>query len=144
MQNFSLINDTFQFEQSAGPFFFFLIALIIGALFVHPVLQLPPSGFGVDASETSHQDRSMLPRFSPLGRRRTGRPPAPSNWPTLAKLRHPIEYLIGGGRRNRTPDSGAESEEFDRILDDVSDDDEQQRYRLFGKPRLRTRNNSHV
>jgi cyclophilin family peptidyl-prolyl cis-trans isomerase len=135
--NFPQIEDSFELEQGSLPFLFFLIAMVLGFAFVFPLLHVPPAG--VIPSLVPPQAVSIVRRIS--GKRRRGFPPplAPGYWPTLGRLRHPVSYFLG----DSPAVSSADSEEFDRILDEESaGSDSEVRQRIFGKPRLRPR--SHV
>ena len=130
--------DTFESEHGLQSFAFFTIAMLLGILFVYPLLHVPPAGI-----IPSLVSAPTIP--SPRRNRESLTPPPESAWPTLAKLRHPAVYFLTGlrDRFSRYADSRADSEEFDRILDSSSsseDEDDRLRSRLFGRPRLRSVN----
>ena len=129
LKSFFSDSNTIDTFQSSEGLLFFLIAIIVGAFFVHPLLHVPPSG--------AMPAIALLPR----GRRRSPTPPdSRSSWPTLPKLKHPAAYVFGKRRDNVVSESGADSDEFDRMLDYTSGDEDAggNDPHLFAKPRFRS------
>lgn len=107
MHPLALRIDTFESEQGSQSLVFFLLALLLGWLFLRPVLRMTPQGDLAPIEPVGH-----IGRLVGRGVRRVSR------------------------RLMEDPNVSGDSDEFDRILDDHDDHDESVP-RLFGRPRLR-------
>ena len=128
------IYDTFATEQSLQSLAFFVIALAVGSLFIYPLLHVSPSGL---VPSVAPGPAALIARKLRARGFRPSPPPTPT-WPTLGQLKHPAAYLLGSRRTDKYGESGAESEEFERILNSDSEEEEDRRLaQLFGRPRRR-------
>ena len=109
---------------------------MVGSVFIYPLLHVSPTGVVPSQAPGA---AAMIARKLDRRRTRVSPPPTPS-WPMLSKLKHPAAYLLGSqGRPDKQSESGAESEEFERILaSDSEEEDDRRLAQLFGKPRRRT------
>jgi hypothetical protein len=116
------------FEGGAGSLLYFVIMLLVGLLFLYPLLLIPPSGDGMRPIEIPRTSSVLerLRRAKALEARSRSR-------------RHRWRGFRSIWAADDDPlNVSGESDEFDRILSDREEDEEDQEFnhRVFGRRRL--------